>query len=87
LLAQHRGENRQHGRHHWPWGHPDEPGTPPGELVPLPRFHPVPVHPVFEPQYDYSQAQFLGPAPQQYGHLPQGSTGEPTPAKPIPDPE
>lgn len=85
LLA-HHGEHRQHGRRHWPWGHPDEPGTPPGELVPLPKFHPVPVRPVFEPQYDYSQAQFLGPMPN-YGHLPQASSGEPTPAKPIPDPQ
>jgi hypothetical protein len=82
-LARHRGEHSQ-GR--WPWGNPHDPGTPPGELVPLPKFHPVPVRPVFEPQYDYSLPQFLGPVPHEAFAPPQISTGMPTPANPIPDP-
>lgn len=74
-----------HGRpmrpRRWPWSRRDAPGTPPGEVVPLPRFHPVPVRPVFEPQFDYAPPQLLLP------YLPPPdlaapADGEPTPAAP-----
>jgi hypothetical protein len=71
-----------HGRH---LGHFDGPGTPPGEVIPLPRFHPVPVRPVFEPQFDYSLPQSLEP-PLAPIVMPPQAEGVPTPAKPVPDP-
>jgi hypothetical protein len=46
LLAGHdRGQRR-------PWLE-DGPGTPPGQLIPVPKFHPVPTRPVFQPQPTY----------------------------------
>jgi hypothetical protein len=46
LLARHDGRERR------PWLE-DGPGTPPGQLIPVPKFHPVPTRPVFQPQPTY----------------------------------
>ena len=60
------------------------PETPPGQHVPLPKFHPVPVRPVFEAQYDYlpplSQGLHLAPI------VTPDSLTQPIPAQPVPDP-
>lgn len=42
----------RHGEHRRPWLE-DGPGTPPGQLIPVPKFHPVPTRPVFQPQPTY----------------------------------
>ncbi|HEX5103276.1 MAG TPA: hypothetical protein VFV87_05670 [Pirellulaceae bacterium] len=55
--------------------------TPPGELIPLPKFHPVPVHPVFEPQLDYLIPQPLELQPES-ASTPPAADGLPTPATP-----
>ena len=88
---QHRDRLALHGRHirprRWPWSRRDAPGTPPGEVVPLPRFHPVPVRPVFEPQFDYAPPQLLLPylTPPD---LAAPADDEPTPApQPAAPPE
>jgi len=59
----------------------------PAVASPIPRYHPLPTHPVFEPQPDYlpltpldHDSKLLAP-----GKLPQ-STGEPTPAPLPPEP-
>jgi hypothetical protein len=46
LLARRDGHERR------PWLE-DGPGTPPGQLIPVPKFHPVPTRPVFQPQPTY----------------------------------
>ena len=58
----------------------------PAVASPIPRYHPLPTHPVFEPQADYSPVVFLShePAPLAPQLLPE-SKGEPTPA-PLPPP-
>lgn len=68
------------------------PGTPPGEVVPLPQFHPVPTRPVFEPLPEYSLPASLArplapvvPAPdRQFDKRPDAEL-LPTPAQPVPD--
>jgi hypothetical protein len=77
--------HRPHLGHRFGWhglGHGPE--TPPGQHVPSPRFHPVPVRPVFEPQYDYSLQlpHGLNLAPI----VTPDSLGPPIPAQPVPDP-
>jgi hypothetical protein len=82
----HHARRVHHIGHRFGWhGLSDGPETPPGQHVPLPKFHPVPVRPVFEPQYDYSPPISTGV------HLapivtPE-SLGTPTPVQPVPDPE
>ena len=68
------------------------PGTPPGEVVPLPRFHPVPTRPVFEPLPEYSlPASLVRPLapviPAREGQLGKQPEVEllPTPAQPVPE--
>ena len=52
----------------------------PAFTAPVPRFHPVPTRPVFEPQDDHGSLQVLEPLPTPSGEgIP---TREPTPAKP-----
>ncbi len=76
--------------HPWHWSRASGPGTPSGEIVPVPRFHPVPVRPVFEPQFDYSLPQSLALPLAPIVTPPQTAQPEaepvPTPAKPVPDP-
>lgn len=59
----------------------------PAVASPIPRYHPLPTHPVFEPQPDYApllpvdhDSKLLAPS-----KLPK-STGEPTPAPLPPEP-
>jgi hypothetical protein len=66
---------------HERYGHAGGIATPPGELIPLPRFHPVPVHPVFEPQLDYLLPQPIEIQPAPISPAP--ADGIPTPAKPL----
>lgn len=76
-----RGDREQHGL---AFGS-DGPGTPPGEVVPVPKFHPVPTRPVFEPLPEY-------PLPRSFQfrdgpHLAAPADELlPTPAQPVPDP-
>ena len=90
----HRGD-RDHRGHHlghrgWLAGASDGPGTPPGEVVPLPKFHPVPTHPVFEPQPEYALPRSLERPAAPPHAAPLNSTplpeALPTPAQPVPDP-
>lgn len=64
------------------WGGNDGPGTPPGELLPLPKFHPVPTRPVFEPLPEYALPASLEAVPES--GLPAGSTPESAPIQPTP---
>jgi hypothetical protein len=61
------------------------PGTPPGEVVPLPRFHPVPTRPVFEPLPEYSLPASLVRPLAPIIVAPEAEQ-IPTPAQPVPDP-
>jgi hypothetical protein len=90
--------NRRHRRHlvqgighRFGWhGLGDGPETPPGQHVPLPKFHPVPVRPVFEPQYDYSPplADWSTLAPIVTPEtLAVPTPSVPPPTQPVPDPE
>jgi hypothetical protein len=56
----------------------------PAVAAPIPRYHPLPTHPVFEPQADYSPLASLSHDPALLAPelLPHAS-GEPTPA-PLP---
>ena len=59
----------------------------PAVASPIPRYHPLPTHPVFEPQPDYLPLTPLDhdSKPLAPGKLPQ-SIGEPTPAPLPPEP-
>jgi hypothetical protein len=81
------GGGRGHGGHH---GHELRKNTlrplvpAPAVASPIPRYHPLPTHPVFEPQADYSPAVFLSHEPMLLApELLPPSRGEPTPA-PLP---
>ena len=70
-----------HSREHRGLGFgPDDRDTPPGEVIPVPKFHPVPTRPVFEPLPEYALPRSL--------RLPDAPAYEPlpTPAQPVPDP-
>ena len=62
------------------------PGTPPGEVVPLPRFHPVPTRPVFEPVPEYSLPASLVRPLAPIVIAPEAEQ-IPTPAQPVPEAE
>ena len=55
------------------------PHVPPGEQVPMPKFHPVPTRPVFEPQLTYLPPQPHPTLSERYSTLPAAEP-EPTPA-------
>ena len=59
----------------------------PAVAAPISRYHPLPTHPVFEPQPDYLPPLPLDhdPKPPVPGILPK-PTGEPTPAPLPPEP-
>ena len=63
----------------------DGPGTPPGQVVPLPKFHPVPTRPVFEPLPEYAPPLLLSPGAEPLEPAPPAEL-LPTPAQPVPDP-
>lgn len=50
--------------------------------APIARYHPLPVHPVFEPQPEYKPMMLLAPRSEP---LPPEPKGEPTPAAPAPE--
>jgi hypothetical protein len=82
----HDSHHRLHLGHRFGWhGMGDGPETPPGQHVPLPKFHPVPVRPVFEPQYDYSPALAYGPSLAPI--VTPESLAAPPPVQPVPEPE
>jgi hypothetical protein len=79
LFAGHDREQRR------PWIE-DGPGTPPGQLIPVPKFHPVPTRPVFQPQPTYLPLLPLNslhavPGPFESVEKPE-SLASPTPADP-----
>jgi hypothetical protein len=100
-----RHRDNQHAHHHADrhnrlngFGHRlgvwQGPGIPPGEVVPLPEFHPVPTRPVFEPLPEYSPpaalARPLAPvitAPDRQLDKRPAAELLPTPAQPVPEAE
>jgi hypothetical protein len=63
----------------------DDRDTPPGEVVPVPKFHPVPTRPVFEPLPEYGLPRSLR-LPDAPRHAAPTDEPLPTPAQPAPDP-
>ncbi|MDX1943779.1 MAG: hypothetical protein SFU86_00105 [Pirellulaceae bacterium] len=52
------------------------PQVPPGEQVPMPKFHPVPTRPVFEPEPLYPPLAHGATIPSRFSQAP--ASGEPT---------
>ena len=63
----------------------DGPGTPPGEVVPVPKFHPVPTRPVFEPLPEYALPRSFRIRTDPHSTAPAYEP-LPTPAQPVPNP-
>jgi len=84
------GDGRYGGAwlHRWPDFGARRGDTPPGEAVPLPKFHPVPTRPVFEPLPEYAPPHALRAHGGGEFAPPDYTAPElvPTPAQPTPDP-